>query len=188
MNQLLIFFFILIGLIIYNKIINLLNLKLKAVHKKNWYKFAFLSRKHLLKLSIGDFEDWCVTFLERYGYKNIAIIPTWNDSKYKTISCSKKARDFYVFCKQTKEISEKEDDYEKLGRAELQKFIGTLEHDCISNGIVITTGDFTDEANEYTLNLPKRISLQLFDGVTITKDHRKFREKEVSLLLQQENN
>ena len=188
MNQFLIIFFILIVLIIYNKIINLLYSRLKVMHKDNWYKFAFLSRKHLLQLSIGNFEDWCVNFLEIYGYKNVTIIPTWNDCKYKTITCLKDSKKFYVLCKQTKEISEKVDYYEKLGRPELQKFIGTLEHDCISNGIVFTTGDFTNEANEYAQNLPKRISLQLFDGISITKEHRKFREEEISLLLQQENN
>lgn len=187
MVQFLIIFLLLVGLSIYSRIVNLLNLKLESLHKINWYKFAFLSRKHLVKLSTGDFEDWCVNFLERQKYKHVTIVPTWNDTKYKTITCLKASQEYYVFCKQTKEISEKEDDYEKIGKDQLQKFIGTLEHDHISNGIVITTGNFTFRANEYALNLPKRISLQLFDGISVTKEHRKLREEEVSLLIQQEN-
>lgn len=188
MIQFLIFFLLLVSLLIYNKIIDLLNIKLVAHHKINWYKFAFLSRKHLVELSIGDFEDWCVNFLERQNYKHVTIAATWNDSMYKTITCLKSEQATYVYCKQTKEIDEQEDDFEKFEKPQLQKFVGTLEHDHISNGVIITTGNFTFEASEYAQNLPKRISLQLFDGITITKEHRKLREKEVTLHLQQENN
>ena len=188
MNDFAIFSLILVELLIFNKILDFFSLRLKTYHKVNWYKFAFLSRKHLVKLSNGVFENWCVNFLERQGYRDVTIFSVWNDNKYKTITCLSQNEMVYVFCKHTKEITEIEDSYEKLGRPELQKFIGTLEHDNVSKGIVITTGDFTPEANEYAQDLPERITLQLFDGSNLIEEHQKFREKEVSLLLQQEKN
>lgn len=188
MKQFIIIALIFAALKVYSKLLKILNEKLNKFHKKEWFKYAFLSRKHLVQLSTGNFEDWCSDFLGRLGYKGVTVTSTWNDSKFKTITCMNKGNEVYVLCKLTNEIKEIEDDYGSLGRPELQQFIGTMEHDNITEGIVITTGDFTDQALEYAKGLPGRLSVILYDGVSLTKAHRKLREKEVSLLLQQENN
>ncbi|MCT8976282.1 restriction endonuclease [Clostridium sp. CX1] len=175
----------LIALKCYSKILLFLKDRLNSYHKKEWYKYAFLSRKHLVQLSIGDFEDWCCYFLERQDYSDVSIVSTWNDNKYKTITCKKDNTEVYVWCKLTSEVEEISDSYGTVGRPDLQKFIGTIEHDNITQGIVITTGDFTSEALDYVKNLPERFSITLYDGIALSKYHRKIREKEVAMLLQQ---
>ncbi|WP_186429650.1 restriction endonuclease [Clostridium sp. BSD9I1] len=187
MKQFIIIALIFVALKIYSKLLRILNEKLNSFHKKEWFKYAFLSRKHLVQLSIGDFEDWCSDFLVRLGYAGVTITHTWDDNKFKTITCENKGNKVYVWCKLTDEIKEIEDDYAILGRPELQQFIGTMEHDNITEGIVITTGDFNNGALEYLEKLPDRLSVTWYDGVSLTKAHRKLREQEVSLILQQEN-
>lgn len=187
MKQFIIIVLVFIGLKAYSNILKILNEKLNSFHKREWFKYAFLSRKHLVQLSTENFEDWCCDFLNRSGYSNVTITSAWDDNKFKTITCINNGKKVYVWCKLTNEIKETEDDYGTLGRPELQQFVGTMEHDNIAEGIVITTGDFSDEALEYAKKLPKRLSIDLYDGIALTKAHRNLREKEVSLLLQQEN-
>lgn len=181
-------FIIFIALLACNKLLEILNNKLENNNKTEWFKYAFLSRKHLVGLSISYFQDWCVCFLKRLGYSNFKIVPVCKNENYKDIICLKENKTTYVSCILTKEIDEKQDDYFIVGRPELQKFIGTMEHDNIFDGILITTGDFSSDALAYVDSLPEKFSIKLFDGITLTQTHRTLREKEVALLIQQENN
>lgn len=183
MKQFVTLLLIWVALNLYRKILETLIRNLETFEKKEWYKYAFLSRKHLVQLPIADFEEWCCYFLKRQSYSDINIISTWQDNNYKTISCTNDTEQVYVWCKLTKEIDEKVDDYENIDRSELQKFIGTMEHDNVAEGIVITTGDFNKGALEYVENLPKRFTITLYDGASLSKMHRKMREKEVAMLL-----
>lgn len=177
-----------IGLSYYSKHLNKLNIELRNNHRSQWLKYGLVSRKHLAELSIGDFENWCFNLLEKLGYKNIEIASSWRYENYKTIISTKYKKTIYVWCKLAKEIDEYSDNYESIGRPDVQRFIGTLEHDNVTDGIIITTGDFTSEALKYVNSLPNKFNISIYDGVALTNTHRAIREKEISLLLQQPNN
>lgn len=178
--------FIIYILILYgiNKLAGRIKIIINSKYKTEWYKYGFLSRKDLVKLAPMEFKEWCISFLERSDYYNVVKDNLSDITNYNYFCCNKDDIRYYVLCDLTEEKDEKEDDYEEFGRPQFQRFIGTLEHNRISHGIIITTGDLSEDAIGYYNNLPKRYHIEVFDGIRLNKAYRKIRNQEVYLSIQ----
>jgi hypothetical protein len=127
-----------------------------------------------------DFLYWCGQFLSDEGFTDIEYTCNKED-KCNDILCYKDREPVYVQCRLLgniiKDSAVQEDHWESMGRPDLQKFVGTMIHDDIHQGIVLTTGDFTGEAMAYAGSLPERIAVDLIDGKELTKKVRVLRGK-----------
>lgn len=126
-----------------------------------------------------EFLHWCRKFLEDLGYSNFSY--EYDSVKVaKDMTCYKEEELVYVQCRLLKlepgtPVS-KEDYWPKLGRADVQTFVGAMVSDGVTRGVLITTGDFTEEAYTYAETISQRFHVQLIDGYTVTKTVRKMRE------------
>jgi restriction endonuclease Mrr len=164
-------------------------LKLGYRRLEDWFdgeyiKYGFLSRYYLSShLTQYKFEEWCIYVLESMGYKNLTNISELIEGGVSIIAPDKNKTTYIstrLYGLESDSKSNLNDKYFKIGRPELQKFVGALVHDNITDGILITTGDFTEEAINYVKSLPPMYSIMLIDGITLTKYLRKLRKKEIS--------
>jgi len=180
-------FIILITLIAFGKITKTINDNIEKNFKSDYLKYGFLSRYFLANnLTPLEFEDFCKDILKNMGYKNLENFSESFEGGINLCSTNKNTRTYisaklYGLIKNEDEESKEnlDDKYEKVRRPEVQKFIGALVHDEVKNGIIITTGDFTDEAKEYVKNLPEDYSIFLIDGISLTNKLRNVRNKEI---------
>jgi restriction endonuclease Mrr len=174
-------------LILSSKVIKLGYKRLESWFDEEYLKYGFLSRYYLSgHLTQYKFEEWCVYVLENMGYKNLTNVSELIEGGVSIIAPDKNKTTYISTRLYGLEFDSKKninDKYFKIGRPELQKFVGALVHDNITNGILITTGDFTDEAINYVNSLPPKYSIVLIDGITLTKYLRKLRKKEISIRL-----
>jgi hypothetical protein len=184
----------LITLLIFAAVLILSNKVIKSGYKKleDWFgeeyiKYGFLSRYYLSsQLTQYKFEEWCSYILESMGYKNLTNVSELIEGGVNIIAPDKNkttyisTRLYGLDSDNKKNISDK---YCKIGKTEIQKFVGALVHDNITDGILITTGDFTDEAINYVNSLPPKYTIVLIDGITLSKYLRKLRKKEISIRL-----
>jgi hypothetical protein len=140
-------------------------------------------------LHLDEFVDWCDRYLEHQGYTRQNIIsrknykPESKDSDVKGNIADMIYLDnsnntsVYVQCillKQSDNISAaNEDNWPKVGRPDMQKAVGSMAKEDIYKGIIITTGDITDEALEYANTLPKLYLLEILQGHKLAELHRK---------------
>jgi len=171
-------------LYIINKLAGRLKIIINSKYKIEWYKYGFLSRKDLVKLTPIEFKKWCTSFMERSGYYNVVQDNFSSITNNNYFYCRKDNVRYYVLCHLTEEKDEKEDDYEEFSRSQFQRFIGTLEHDRISHGIILTTGDLSKDSIGYFNSIPKRFHIEVIDGINLNKAYRKLRNKEVYLSIQ----
>lgn len=161
--------------------------KLNGWYKLEYVKYGFLSRHYLCSnIAAYEFEDWCKSILESMGYNHLKKISETMEGGVNLTSVNNNTYNYIctrLYGLQTDNKDNVSDDYKKVGRPEIQEFIGALVHDEVKNGVIITTGDFTDEAIEFVNLLPKEYSVVLIDGITLTKELRKIRKKEVSARL-----
>jgi hypothetical protein len=125
-----------------------------------------------------DFLYWCGELLKDIGYSDIEYVCS-KAYKCNDIVCYEGKDSVYVECMlltniETDSIMD-EDLWEKVDRPFAQKFVGTLLHDQVNKGIIITTGGFSDDAKEYVDSLPKDITVKLIDGYELTKKVRELR-------------
>jgi len=151
--------------------------------KSDYLKYGYLSRYYLsMNLSPSKFEDFCKDILGKMGYKNLEYVSETMESGNNIRLTSSKLSTYIstrLYGVKNNEKRNIDDSYEAIGRSEVQKFIGALVHDKIKNGIIMTTGDFTEEAIKYTESLPGEYTIKLIDGIALTKELRKIREKEI---------
>lgn len=149
--------------------------------------YGLVSRKDFCEMPDVIFIDWCIKILEKTGFKNIHILSKKSYDNVQLLAY-KSFKKVYIKCS-LKGLSGtgSEDNFEKLERHELQKFVGSMEHDNINCGYCLTNGDFTKDAEEYAATLPSgTISLKLLDGCTLTSLHRKTESKGFNTLLEAE--
>ncbi len=144
------------------------------------YKYVF---DDALSKEKDEFLHWCRKFLADLGYTDIKM--EYDELKAaKEITCTKDGEPVYVQCRLLKledgTPAAKEDYWPKLGRGEIQKLMGSMVKDRVTQGIIITTGDFTSEAKECAALIADPYSIKLIDGCEITKTVRKLREKFVA--------
>jgi restriction endonuclease Mrr len=134
----------------------------------------------------SKFEEWCKIILEDMGYKNLNNVTELFEGGV-NLSSIEKSQCTYISTRLYKLKDNKKDNvndnYETIGRPELQKFVGALVQDKVKKGIIITTGDFTSDAKEYLKSLPSEYSITLIDGIQLTKRLRNLRQKEIAVRL-----
>lgn len=174
-------------LILSNKVIKLGYKRLEGWFDGEYLKYGFLSRYYLSShLTQYKFEEWCIYVLENMGYKNLTNVSELIEGGVNIIAPDKNKTTYIstrLYGLESDNKKNLNDKYFKIGRPELQKFVGALVHDNITDGILITTGDFTDEAINYVNSLLPKYSIVLIDGITLTKYLRKLRKKEISIRL-----
>jgi restriction endonuclease Mrr len=160
---------------------------LKRVNDKfegEYFKYGFLSRYYLNNnLSPSKFEEWCKYILENMHYKNLKNVSESIEGGINLISINNNIPTYIstrLYGLQPGEKGNTNDNYIKVGRPEIQKFVGALVHDKVYNGVIITTGDFTGEAVEYVKSLPNEYLIVLLDGIALTKELRKIRKREIT--------
>lgn len=137
------------------------------------HKFNILSKKDLYNMDSAQYEKWCVGYLEKRGFDIIEV----TSERYaggKDIICSKEERTYYVRCVKAsvyyKDNPDKKpnlnDDgfYIQFGRPMMQKLVGLMYHDGITNGLVLTTGYFSNEAYEYNDMIKEKYKIELVNG------------------------
>jgi hypothetical protein len=186
-NQMLLLIAVFLFLKAYIYFIKRATVKLKNDNEMNKLSHGLVSRKDLSNVRGKVFIDWCTTFLENLDFKNIHIIST-SCSDNVQILAYRNLKRVYVKCILCSQLdSDDEDNFEKVGRPELQKLVGTMEHDNIKYGYIITNGDFSSDAQQYAETLPpKTISLKLIDGCKLTRLHRQFQKQYVPVKLKME--
>jgi restriction endonuclease Mrr len=171
-------------LILSSKAIKLAYKRLEDWFDEEYIKYGFLSRYYLSShLTQYKFEEWCIYVLESMGYKNLTNVSELIEGGVNIIAPDKNKTTYIstrLYGLESDDKKNLNDKYFKIGRPELQKFVGALVHDNITDGILITTGDFTEEAINYVKSLPAMYSVVLIDGITLTKYLRKLRKKEIS--------
>lgn len=140
---------------------------------KDFIKHGYLSRKHLSDLSKDNFNDWCVNFLAQIGYKTPMRV-THSSKLERNIFCKSEKLETYVVCNPLglKDKPTTEDDYHTVGRPDVQRLVGEMVHDSVQNGIIITTGDFTEDAREFVKSLPENLKIRLIDGIELSSLYR----------------
>lgn len=174
-------------LILSDKVLKLAYKRLESWFGEEYVKYGFLSRYYLSSsFTEYKFQEWCSGIVESMGYKNLTNTSEMLEGGINLIARDN-GRITYISTRlygldsgDKKNVSDK---YIKVGRPELQKFVGALVHDGVTDGIMITTGDFTEEAVSYVKSLPDKYSIVLIDGITLTQYLRRLRKKQISARL-----
>lgn len=137
------------------------------------HKFNILSKKDLYNMDSVKYEKWCAGYLEKRGF-DIIEVASERYAGGKDIICSKEGQTYYVRCVKAgvyyKDNPDKEpnlnDDeyYVQFGRPMVQKLVGLMYHDGITNGLVSTTGYFSNEAYEYNDMIKEKYNIELVNG------------------------
>ena len=155
-----------------NKVLVDMDNKNSAVFNSNKFKTNLISRYSLSKFDSHKFQEFCYDFLISLGHSNIESIFEGDDGGI-TYSIGSETGTTYVHCFQARKVEgheeNRDDNFEKLGRPDIQKFVGNMMGDNVHSGIIITNGDFSEHALEYISNLPPEYSFQVFDGCNLSK-------------------
>lgn len=154
-----------------NKLLVNMDNKNSNIFNKNNFKTNLVSRYTLSQLSSDVFQGFCYDFLLSLGHSNIESILEEDEGGI-TYSIGSENGTTYVYCFQSMKVEGHEhnidDNFEKLGRPAIQKFIGNMIGDNVHSGIIITNGDFSEYALEYISNLPCQYTLQVFSGCDLS--------------------
>lgn len=180
-----------ITLIVTLKIISMIILDFKAkvnlTNSGNKLLYGLATRKDLVKLSGFSFILWCLNTLGEIGLSSMKIVSKKLSDDYQVKATVNGMPAYVKFVKlRLKDNAVDEDDYLAIGRPELQKFVGSMEHDNVKIGYIITNGNFTDDAVKYTSTLPNQYYLRIIDGCELTRLHRRNQKQYLVANLDQE--
>ena len=164
MSYLTIFFYLFL-LFIANKILD----KFLSMLSKEQLYTKLLSRKSLSTVPYGVFLNWCYIHLINENYTNLNIIDRTGGSTNPSIYGSVEGKPCYVWVIQKKinNPAISEDDFDKVSLSEMQEIYGHIILKNITNSLIITTGDFSEEALEFSSSIPN-CSISFLDGCTFT--------------------
>lgn len=121
----------------------------------------------IYNLTPMEFKNWCADFLWKEGYSDISVSSKGLDGG-KDIICKKGTDIYFVECKPYKYNKNAE---LKIDMNAAKELIGSMVGCNITNGVLITTGIFTEEALRYINTLPTNYNLQLYDGKDLVKKY-----------------
>ena len=160
------------------KILGLIETLIKKESKEHLMEYKFLSKKHICEeLDKYEFQDWCEVILEKLGYSNIESSYDHKRSDINFILNSYNEKVYVIT--QLSTIDENTNSYDTFSKDELQCFIATLGHDNIEKGIIIITGEFSEDVISCVNTLPLKYSIILIDGNMLIQKYREFRKKEI---------
>jgi len=142
---------------------------------ENRLNFGVVSRKDLSKASDSHFINWCLRMLQQMNFSSVDLVSAALSDDIQICGYAGKKK-LYIRCIKCQPIanSKNADDFEKVGRAELQKLVGAMEHDRVKYAWVLTNGDFTSDAIDYAKTLPSTYKLLLINGPSLTRNYRHY--------------
>lgn len=182
--KLMLFIVILICFKFTRKFLSPKEIEIKESFKEQRLKYGLASRHFLSnKLSDREFESCCAYFLINDGYSNITHVSEDFKGGLSLICNEHDDSKIYVSCiKSSHKENNLNDDYDTVGRPELQKLIGIMIHDKVYKAIVITTGNFSSDAKKYVEQLSSEYNIQLIDGISLSRSMWKIRENNIQNL------
>lgn len=146
-NNIYIFFLIIVFLPVLGQLIRSIYYYYKAY--KDYSCCTNLS-KLTYRLTPREFELWCAEYLGSLGFSNVTLLSGPNGGK--DIICFKNNTKYYVECKKNSSSN-------LIKVSSIEKLLGSMIADGITNGILITTSTLTKEAQELVeqLNEPFNI-------------------------------
>jgi hypothetical protein len=137
------------------------------------WKRGYIVLEDIYNLTPKEFEFWCGEFISRLGYTKIIYSPNKDEDTISLI-CRLYNEKVYVVCKKflytpatTSVINEDI----------CKKLIGSMLHDGVKRGIIITSGIIADSAIKYINSLPKFYKFELLDGADIINQYSILKEK-----------
>lgn len=169
---------IFISIKVLNMLISPLQSRINNEFKQQRLKFGLISRFFLSNLNKYEFEDYCRNFLLHNGYNDIFSVSEDFNGGLSLVCTNFNGNRVYVSCIKSEQKKDNTDDiYSTVGIKELQKFVGLMLCDGVKEGIVITNGDFSNDAIKYADKLSQEYKIQLIDGISLSKDSWEIREK-----------
>lgn len=165
-----IFALIILCFVIINSLIPRLNLMIFEKKELKKLQYGITSRQDLFYLDKNIRNNLFENLLSYLGYDSIVLGSTkdLNDINYIGKLGSETLYVLINIVDLSENINE-EEKLPKLGRPEVQKFLGTMVHGEIKKGVIITNGAFTSEALIFVSNLPDTYEIKLIDGINLTK-------------------
>lgn len=165
-----VFALIIASFVILNSVIPKLNLMIYEKKELKKLQYGITSRQDLFYLDKNIRNNLFENLLSYLGYDNIALGSTKGLKDVSYIG-SLGSDPLYVLLNIV-DLSDNINEEEKIprvGRPTLQRFLGTMIHDEIKKGIIITNGAFSDDALTFAANLPENYEIKLIDGINLTK-------------------
>ncbi|WP_125153800.1 hypothetical protein [Clostridium rectalis] len=172
---------------IYSKILDKFIKKANDNFYNKWLKYGLLSWKKLSELDIDKFDDWCCEFLININCKSVSTIYKSYENNLIIISCIKNHEPYHVLCKLSQNKSDSFEKFDTLSLNEAYMFVGDMLENNITKGLILSTGEYTNEILQYINLISDKYLIDLLDGVTLTNEHRKIRNKKISLFLQSQS-
>ena len=119
--------------------------------------------EQLSNLSPREFEEWFADLLEELGYEKVTLTPSSNDEGI-DILAENRGLKVAVQCKNWKG---------KVGRPEIQAFLGAMQHAEMQRGLFVITGLFTAGAEK----MASEHSIELIGHNALTDLIQKVRQK-----------
>lgn len=108
------------------------------------------------RLTPHEFEIWCTEYLAKLGFTNIIILPLGPDGG-KDIICEKDSQKFYVECKRYSFNN-------YISTLQVEKLLGSMISDNITNGIIITTGTVSDNVKSILNKINKPYNIEIISS------------------------
>lgn len=175
-------FIVIIAIIISNKYLDKAKFNILRSMDQKILRYGLVSKRMLCELTRDKFTHWCIDLLDRTGYTNIETLPE-SDDRSSYLICRKNGIRFLVVCAQLdlNKPALNEDDYMRFGRPYAQIFVGNMRYKGIYNGLIITTGYFSQHVKPYIDSLDKIYNIKLIDGDELSLLHWMNVEEEIIL-------
>jgi restriction endonuclease Mrr len=151
-------------------IIDLIKAVINNRKNLNRWKNGKVLLQDLHHLTPREFELWCGDFIKKLGYTDIVHSPSGADGG-KDIVCKKFGDTTYIECKR---FGHGLGAPYKVDEQICKKLIGSMVHDEVKKGMIITTGTIDNSAVEYMNTLPKGYEIELLDGNDILRQYSYF--------------
>jgi hypothetical protein len=138
------------------------------------WKKGIINLEDIKALTPREFQYWCGEFISRLGYSSIKQLSE-NEEDGKDIVCQLGPKPVYVKCE--RHIHNK-GVIDKIDLDICKKLVGSMTHDGVTIGIIITSGIILEECQKYIESLPTKYRIDLIDGETIIKLYSTLHEKE----------
>jgi HJR/Mrr/RecB family endonuclease len=141
-------------------VIDLIKTIIKTGDNLERWKMGIINLDDIHSLTPREFEYWCGEFISTLGYSNIKQTAIGPDGG-KDITCKFNKVATYVECKRYRYDTSA--DY-KVDEQICKKLVGSMVHDRVTHGLIITSGLILGTCTEYVKSLPKEFEINLIDG------------------------
>jgi|LFRM01.1.fsa_nt_gb restriction endonuclease Mrr len=137
-------------------------------------------KQELLRLKDPELMNrWITRLLEMLGYSDVKQNILNEESGY-DFTCLEKGRKVLIACK-----LQKARDYEEpLTTGTVQKLVGAMVGDRVKKGLLLTTGELTEEARRYIERLPVSYKITVLDGQSLMEKIHDLRKLKLVDLLE----